>query len=249
MSAEQPRREGSVSDVSLDVVTPGWGGGPRMPPSWCVYFCPGNMWWLFPFEFPCLLRRSLSDLLSAGNYASQHLVQPLAAFVLMDCLLHAPPWAQPLFFWGLCKNSISSHPPPAKRQGNLGGLGFWLFDFLQAVPGAQTVHGCLQLPGFRHLLICLSHLFILHKTGFSQGQCQHSRKIQFGPPSSGLGIWRPTCSGIPALPASSWMTLGKACHLSEPPFLPQGNGAWMLASPGWHDVMIAECLTLSRLQV
>lgn len=101
------------------------------------------MWCLFPFEFPCLLRWSLSDLLSAGNYASQHLGSAPGCLCAdgLPAFMHPLGWLQPLFFWGLCKNSISSHPPPAKRQGNLGGLGFWLFDFLQALPGAQTVHG------------------------------------------------------------------------------------------------------------
>ena len=87
--------------------------------------------------------QSLSDLLSAGNYTSQHLGSApdcLCADGLPACM-HLLGWVQPLCFWGLCKNSTSSHPPPAKRQGNLGGLGFWLFDFLQALPGAQTVYG------------------------------------------------------------------------------------------------------------
>ena len=60
----------------------------------------------------------------------------------MDCLPTCTSLGgSSLYTPGACARTAQGHTHLLLSDGNLGGLGFWLFDFLQALPGAQTVHG------------------------------------------------------------------------------------------------------------
>lgn len=204
---------------------------PACLPAWCsLGSAHQHVRCLFPF--PVFMSDLMAPLWSAVCWESHVSAPGLSPWLLLHwwtACPRAPPWVAPAFvLLGLCKKSTSSHPPPAKGQGNLGGLEILIY-LPQSFPGAHIVHGS-PMSGFQALinLSTSSSLFFI-RMGWVQVSANIPRKS-----SLGLLIWSWNLETYLLWNPSS---ASKPCLLSGPPFLPLVSGSW--TSPGWHDVMIA----------
>lgn len=114
---------------------------------------------LSPSGFPVCSGRAFLICCLLGITRLSTWVQPLIAFVLMDCLpVCTSVGGSSLYTPGACARTAQVHTHLLLSDRGI--LEAWDSHCLTSCRLSQVLRQCmgLQLPGFRHLLICLSHL-------------------------------------------------------------------------------------------